>query len=329
MIKDKLKETQPIVYKALENACKGRLAPAYLFYGPIGTPKYDAAIFLAESILCKESDMACETCDTCLRVSNGEYGDMIILDGSEGSISKKDVDELQERFSKTAIEEGNGERIYIIRNVENMTIAAQNSMLKFLEDPKENIIAILTTDNTQRILPTIISRCISIPFIQESQEKFYEEIISLGVEEDDAYFLSNIARDSEDILETKESDEYTRAISMFKQFLSLDGLDRSELLIDYDISWSFNKNEKAKNIKLLKMFFGLIAMYAKNVLENDDKGPSWYHVVVKNASKSNGYYAKILKIAIEARDKVNKFNDLNLLLAEALYRLEELDRDKS
>ena len=109
MIKNKLEETQPIIYKALKNAIKGRQAPAYLFYGPEGTPKYEAAIFFAQSILCKEDDMACETCNTCIRVKEGEYADLIIIDGSESSISKKDVDDLQERFSKTALEEGNGQ----------------------------------------------------------------------------------------------------------------------------------------------------------------------------------------------------------------------------
>lgn len=329
MEKNKLEETQPIVYRALKNACKGRLAPAYLFYGPSGTPKYDTAIFLAQSILCENGDMSCGECNTCKRVAEGEYADVIILDGSESSISKKDVDDLQERFSKTAVEEGNGERIYIIRNIENATIAAQNSMLKFLEDPKDNMVAILTSDNTQRILPTIISRCVSIPFVEEAQESFYKEIINEGIKEEDAYFLSYIARDSENILETYESEEYSRAISMFKQYLNVDGLERSELLIDYDISWSFSKNEKSKNITLLKMFFNLLALYAKDSLLNDAKNTSWYHDVVKNNNKSKDYYADLLKIAIEERDKVNKFNDLYLLLSQALYRLEALDHDNS
>lgn len=322
MIKNKLEETQPIIYKALKNAIKGRLAPAYLFYGPEGTPKYEAAIFFAQSILCKEDEMACETCNTCVRVATGEYADLIIIDGSESSISKKDVDELQERFSKTALEDGNGERIYIINNIENASLAAQSSMLKFLEDPKDNVIAILISDNIQRVLPTIISRCINLPFVQESQDSYYKAALDEGLNEEDAYFLSCLAIGSEEVKEVSESEEYSRAKSMFKQFLNLDGLESNELLIDYDISWSFSKNEKNRNIKLLKMFFELVALYAKDVLSHNEEGDSWYHNVVKSANKSNRYYADILKIAIEERDRVNKFNDLNLLLAQAIYRLE-------
>ncbi len=329
MVKDRLKKTQPIVFKALENACKGRLAPAYLFYGPKGSPKYEAAIFLAQSIICEEDEMACENCLSCQRIENNEYADVLIIDGSEVAISKKDIDDLQIRFSKTAIEEGNSTRIYIIRNIENATIPAQNSMLKFLEDPKDNVIAILTCDNTQRVLPTIISRCITIPFVEEASKIYYDKAIEEGIEEIDAYFLAHIAKDSNDLLEIRDSDEYQRALMMFKAYFNLEGLEKSEILIDYDTSWSFPKKEKARNITLLKLFFSLMALYAKDVLSHDDLKPSWYHDVVKKANKSNAYYAEILKIANESYDKVNKFNDLNLLLAQSIYRLEELDHDKS
>ena len=50
-------------------------------------------------------------------------------------------------------------KVYIINGVENLNIAASNSILKFLEEPEENIIAILVCDNINNVLETIISRC--------------------------------------------------------------------------------------------------------------------------------------------------------------------------
>ena len=51
MLKELLKEQQPVVYRALENACVNHeVSSAYLFAGPYGTPKKEAAILLAQSI---------------------------------------------------------------------------------------------------------------------------------------------------------------------------------------------------------------------------------------------------------------------------------------
>ena len=178
MIKELLEKQQPIVYRALDNACKtNRISSAYLFTGPYGTPKYEAAVLLAQSILCeKKNGLACEECNTCRRVREGTYADMMILDGKDESISKEMIDGIQEKFSKTALEE-NGQRIYIIKNAENATISAQNSMLKFLEEPGSGVTAILTTDNVNRMLPTIISRCTVLPFMPRSAKDYFDDLI--------------------------------------------------------------------------------------------------------------------------------------------------------
>ena len=97
MVKDKLKEQQPIVYHTLKNALENsRLAHAYLFSGPGGSMKKDAAILLAQSLLCKGNTFACEECDLCKRVKAHEYADMIYLDGSEISIKKEEYKKAAE-----------------------------------------------------------------------------------------------------------------------------------------------------------------------------------------------------------------------------------------
>ena len=137
MRKDELQQQQPLFYHALENACMNhRVANAYLLSGPHGTLKHEAALLFAKSIFCKRHQgVACEECNTCRRVDEGLYADMVLLDGSKSAISKDDVDAIQENFSKTALEDGDGSRVYILENVENASISAQNSMLKFLEEP--------------------------------------------------------------------------------------------------------------------------------------------------------------------------------------------------
>ena len=330
MKQEMLEKQQPVVYQALQNACTaGRISNAYLFSGPYGTPKHEAAILLAQSIFCeKHNGLACGICNNCRRVEEGLYADLVILDGNEKAISKADVDALQEKFSRTALEKGNGERVYIIENAETASISAQNSMLKFLEEPGNGVTAILTTDNAGRLLPTILSRCTILPFTPMSQQAYYEEALAEGIEEEDAYFLSHIARNISEIQALYESTEYRNAVMMLKQYLNIDGL-KDELLIDYDISYrsSEKDNQKAKrsNIILLQAFFDLLSLYAHDAVRGDAKGPSWYHNAIAEADRNKEYYAKLIMTANTEKDLVNRYNDLNLVLAQAIYKLEELE----
>ena len=99
MFKDILREQQPVVYHTLRNALEhNRLAHAYMFSGPSGTPKKETAYLLAQSLVCRESGFACEVCDTCERIAHNEYADMIYLDGTSVSIKKDDILKLQHAF---------------------------------------------------------------------------------------------------------------------------------------------------------------------------------------------------------------------------------------
>lgn len=338
MLKELLLEQQPVVYQALKNACeKQEVSSAYLFAGPYGTPKKEAAILLAQSIFCEQEGLACETCNTCRRVRENVYADLVILDGSEEAISKEMIDGIQEKFSKTALEK-NGQRVYIILNAENASISAQNSMLKFLEEPGAGITAILTTDNASRILPTILSRCTILPFVPMKHDAYYQMALQAGTPQEDAYLLSHIAKNMDDMNALypeyeeegrKESEEFQSAVGMLKQYL--DEREREDLLVDYEVSWK-NKEKDAKkakkaNMVILNAFFDLLMMYAHDVILHNDNGPQWYRKALQEAEGTSEIYGKLMMIAAEEKDKVNKYNDLNLLMAQAFYELEGFNRE--
>ena len=160
-----LKERQLTVYQTFFNALNtSHLSHAYLLVGEQGTPLLESAIFLAKSLVCDNPNpLACEECLTCLRIDEGNYADIIIIDGALKSIKKDDIHAIEERFETSAVED-KGKMIYIINHVENMTNEAINSLLKFLEEPSENIYAFLTCENEARVLPTIISRSQTLHF---------------------------------------------------------------------------------------------------------------------------------------------------------------------
>ena len=207
-----LKNSQPVVYKTFVNALKSKtLSHAYLLVGNPGTPLFDVAKFLAKSILCDEpAPLACENCITCLRIESDNYPDIITLDGSKGTIKKDDVLSIENRFEKAAFET-KGIMIYIINLVENMTIEAVNSMLKFLEEPDAEVYAFLTTNNENNILPTIISRCQTLHLKTVPREDVIKEAIEMNVEQSDAELLSYFYNDPElifDLMNSDEKDDY-------------------------------------------------------------------------------------------------------------------------
>ena len=190
-IENYLKQYQPVCYRVFSNSLQeGRLNHAYLLAGEKGVPLKEIAIFLAKSIVCDHpSPLADETCTSCLRIEDGSYTDLIVLDGEEDSIKKDEIVELTESFSKTSVE-AKGVMIYIINLAENMNPNATNSLLKFLEEPVPGTYAILTTNNSSKILPTIISRCEVIRLDAMPHEEILKGCKELGLDEKKSELLS-------------------------------------------------------------------------------------------------------------------------------------------
>ncbi len=193
MIKEELKDKEPIAYQSLLNALKmKRVAHSYLFSGEYSPLKIEAAYLLAQSIVEGGDGFACETCETCRRIRKNSYFDVIFVDGYSSSIKKDDIENILDEFSRTSLE-SSGKKIYILANINNASNKVLNMILKFMEEPSSgNTYGIFITDRKEDLLPTIVSRCQEIPFLTRD----FSYLISLyeqrGFDHIDAYLLSNI-----------------------------------------------------------------------------------------------------------------------------------------
>ena len=204
-----LKNYQPVIYQTFLNSLqKDQLSHAYLISGNNGAPLLDVATFFAKSILCDDpSPLACNSCITCLRVDDGNYPDFFVFDGSKATIKKEAVTTIESAFEKKAFE-NKGIRVYVLHLIENMTIEAINSILKFLEEPGQKVYAFLTTNNENVILPTIISRCQVLRLKLIDKQIVIKTALEEGVDKKDAELLSYFYNDGElikEVLEDKES----------------------------------------------------------------------------------------------------------------------------
>ena len=122
-------------------------------------------------------------------------------------IKKEAVTTIESAFEKKAFE-NKGIRVYILHLIENMTVEAINSILKFLEEPGQKVYAFLTTNNENSILPTILSRCQILRLKLIDKQIVIKTAIEEGVDKKDAELLSYFYNDGElikEILEDKDS----------------------------------------------------------------------------------------------------------------------------
>ena len=90
-------------------------------------------------------------------IDNNSFSDCLIVEPDGSFIKKEQILMLKESFKTTSIE--NRPRIYWIRHADKLNKYAANSLLKFLEEPEGNVIAIIETDNRYKVIETIRSRC--------------------------------------------------------------------------------------------------------------------------------------------------------------------------
>ncbi|MDF2926268.1 MAG: holB [Paenibacillaceae bacterium] len=165
--------------RMLQNGLKsGKLSHAYIFSGPAGSGRSQMAVKLAQAVFCTEMvDDACGTCRECRKVEHGNHPNLIRIDPDGASVKIEQIRELQRELGYRA--SGDQKKIYVISQADRMTIQAANSLLKFLEEPGPDIMAILITENGQALLPTIQSRAQWVPFtplgVAEMVEALHEQ----------------------------------------------------------------------------------------------------------------------------------------------------------
>jgi DNA polymerase III subunit gamma/tau len=135
-----------------------RVTHAYLFCGPRGTGKTSTARILAKAINCLTNGKGepCNKCEMCTATTEGRALDVIEVDAA----SNRGIDEIRSLREKVNYAPNQARRkVYIIDEVHMLSKDASNALLKTLEEPPPHVVFILATTETNKILPTILSRC--------------------------------------------------------------------------------------------------------------------------------------------------------------------------
>ena len=135
-----------------------KLAHAYLFV----TNNIDKALIdileIIKQIFCPEKyNEECNKCNICNLINQQYLPSLVIIKPDGKTIKKEQILELKKQFSTKPIY--TKENIYIIKNAECLNAASANTMLKFLEEPEDDIIGFFITNNINNVINTIKSRC--------------------------------------------------------------------------------------------------------------------------------------------------------------------------
>lgn len=156
------KESQEEFVTAISaSVCKNnKISHAYLIDTNGFAEANDLVLSFAKFLLCKNHNLdqkKCELCNLCSLIDNGVDEHILFVRPDGLWIKKEQLLNIKNKLSKKSLD--GMSQIYIIEEAEKLNKAASNSLLKFLEEPEEGIIAILVTNNRYKLLPTILSRC--------------------------------------------------------------------------------------------------------------------------------------------------------------------------
>ena len=185
-------------------ANKKRLNHAYLL---VGAEAENQSILLAQALNCTALSAAgqpCGLCHFCRNTASGVFSDFHYIKPEKNTISISIMRDLQNKAVLTAYEGGN--KIFIIKEAETMTDAAANSLLKILEEPPIDTFFILISQNPDKLLPTILSRCQLIAF---------GERVSAALDEG---LIATYAVSAEEFLKRLPEEKLWRVISAGKEF---------------------------------------------------------------------------------------------------------------
>ncbi|MFM2403475.1 MAG: polymerase gamma/tau subunit DnaX [Pseudomonadota bacterium] len=193
---------QEHVVQALGNALgSGRLHHAYLFTGTRGIGKTTVSRILAKSLNCTGPDgsggvtaQPCGVCQACTEIDADRYIDYIEMDAA----SNGGKDEIRDLIERAAYKPSVGRyKVFMIDEAHQLSKDAFNALLKTLEEPPAYLKFVLATTDPEKVLPTVLSRCLQFnlkPMAPQTVHEHLQRVLEAEAIPTDAGALRLLAR---------------------------------------------------------------------------------------------------------------------------------------
>lgn len=258
-------EIQPLASKIISNSIrKNRVSHAYLIQGARGTGKKSIALLLAKRLLCQnvKGIDPCNECRACKRIILGNHPDVHWIQPDGQSIKIEQIRELQKEFTYSGLESNH--KVYVIEGSDTLTLNAANRILKFLEEPNAKTTAIMLTENSQLIIPTIRSRC-QIVDLQPLQPLFFQKkLIESGMSDKNAILMSALTNNIEEAFIWSEDEWFAKARKLVLQLVYMYSTSASDVYLFIHQHWMLHFKEREEQeigLDLLLLTFKDILYY--------------------------------------------------------------------
>ena len=305
-----------------------RVGHAYMFCGSDGIGKLTVALAFSEMIMCSsETDgQSCGVCKSCLMNKNGSNPDLKIIDIPEKktSIGVEPIREMQEDVLTAPMY--SSKKVYIIRRAEALSTAAQNVLLKTLEEPPPYVVIILLCSNISLMLDTVKSRVNRLDFARYTNEE-----IKLALND-------RLLDPGDDKVVFSYADGLIgRAISYFRDENINEVRDRLLQVVAglHKEGSEFRINSAAYTVKqkdykeflffTLMSFYRDIAMVARYGTYAEVQNPKQAEVLLEVAGKI-GYYraVKVLEIINKTWLRIRQNTNYELAISNMFIKIQEV-----
>lgn len=258
----------------ISNVRKSNPPHAYIFEGEPGLGKLEAARLFAAALACTKDNQPCGTCNSCVSAKSSNNPDIVIVkpDGDRKTIGAERIRQLiGDAYTKPFLAR---RKIYIFPDAQIITEQAQNAFLKLLEEPPEYAVFIIVAGNSELLLQTVRSRCVTVRFSPVSDDKVreYVEKISPGNPKTDfiVRYSRGIPKNADSVINDEEF-ENLRALTAEKLKLLFSDRDIDAYnLCDF---FEENKDSAPLVLSLLREFVRDIIMLqagSSELLTNND-----------------------------------------------------------
>ena len=206
-------------------------------------------LFVIKYFFCSGVEKPCDNCLSCKKITRNVHPDVLIVEVEDNAKSIK-INQIREVKSFCAMTTSGNYKVVFIKDAQLMTIEAQNSLLKILEEPGHNTYFILQVKNKYKLLPTILSRCVHfnlepVEEVEAKDEFKLENLKKLS-------FYEVYEKLSELLKQEKEIEKFLKILIISNYPGDMEFLD---MLLDIELLLKYNINREA--------IIGKISFYVK------------------------------------------------------------------
>lgn len=307
---------QSIAFRILKNSIdKNKCSHAYLFNTNGYSKGYDLALAFAKFLLCPShfsNNSCCDRCNICHLIDENAFSDLKIINSDGLWIKKEQTDELQSMFSLKSV--NSGRLVYIINGADKLNVSASNSILKFLEEPNDDIVAILITDNIYNVIDTIVSRC-QVINLNSTVSMSDNMLFNIG----SCLFNDSISIDN--FVSDENSYEKVSHVIDFLVFLDKNKLDSLVYIDKYFNCYFSSKDDYLFAINIMILFFNDVINYKLN---RDIILSSFSSFIEDFSFYDFSYINKCLNLLMDVKSDIMSNVNLSLLMDKFIILMEAI-----